>query len=377
MADKEKDGSLGDTGHSSAISPPSISSEGIGEEMPPEVEPIRGWRSRRASRSSRPSDDSDPLSPLELALSNGSLGYQEVTAVRTMTSIGSSASRPPDYEVLLDEGDPENPRNWPLWYRAWVIFAISYTTWVVVFYSTSYTVSIPGLMEAFDVSNTSVATLGLTTYLLGLAAGSLLVAPTSELYGRRPVYIVCLVCFTLLVIPCCLATSIEEMIVVRFFGYVLGRHLPTELGSCINSTIPRALFGAVMVANSAGSVVDVSTEEYRALTMSLWSIAPMNGPVTGPVIGGFVYQYLGWQWDNWLVLILASVGTICMTLTKETYAPVILQRKASRIRKETNDERWWSRYDMKISKAALLRINLLRPFQFAFTEPILWFFNIW
>lgn len=132
-----------------------------------------------------------------------------------------------------------------------------------------------------------------------------------------------------------------------------------------------------MVSNSAGSVVDVSTEEYRALTMSLWSIAPLNGPVTGPVIGGFVFQYLGWQWDNWLVLILAAVGTLCMVLTKETYAPKILQQRATCMRKETDDMRWWCRYDEKISKIALLRANLLRPFELTFKEPILWFFNVW
>ena len=132
-----------------------------------------------------------------------------------------------------------------------------------------------------------------------------------------------------------------------------------------------------MIANSAGSIVDVSTEEYRALTLSLWSIAPLNGPVTGPVIGGFVFQYLGWRWDNWLALILAGVGTLSMVLISETYAPKILQKKAARIRKETDDERWWCRYDEKISTVALLKINLIRTFGLTFKEPILWFFNIW
>ncbi|KAH9904251.1 polyamine transporter 3 [Xylariomycetidae sp. FL2044] len=326
----------------------------------PSQEKTHSWNHRRSrsSRASQASDDTDPLEPLEMALSPGdeSGAFQEVSRTRTTTSIGSSASRPPDFEVVFEDEDPENPKHWPLWYRAWLILCISYTTWVVVFYSTSYTASIPGLMEEFDVTSQPVATLGVTTYLLGLAAGSLLVAPSSELFGRRPVYIVCMVCFTLLVIPCCVATSLQEIIVVRFFG---------------------AVFGAVMVANSAGTVVDISTEEHRALVMSLWSIAPMNGPVTGPVIGGFVYQYLGWQWDNWLVLILAGVGTASLVSARESYAPMILQKKAARIRKETNDERWWCRYDQKVSKATLLHNNLLRPFVLAFTEPILWFFNLW
>jgi hypothetical protein len=56
---------------------------------------------------------------------------------------------------------------------------VSYATWVVVLYSTSYTATIPGVMDEFAVSSRPVATLGLTTYLLGLAAGSVVVAPMS------------------------------------------------------------------------------------------------------------------------------------------------------------------------------------------------------
>lgn len=68
-------------------------------------------------------------------------------------------------------------------------------------YSTSYTASIPGVMAEFDVTSRPLATLGLTSYLLGLAAGSVVVAPMSEIYGRRVVYLVCLVVFAVLIVP--------------------------------------------------------------------------------------------------------------------------------------------------------------------------------
>lgn len=87
-------------------------------------------------------------------------------------------------------------------------------------YSTSYTATIPGLMEEFGVSSRPVATLGLTTYLLGLAAGSVVVAPMSELYGRRVVYLVCLGVFVVLIVPCALARSLAGMVAVRFVGCV-------------------------------------------------------------------------------------------------------------------------------------------------------------
>lgn len=315
-------------------------------------------------RSSLYTNNTDPLSPLENALSrpDHDADYQEhVSRVRTgaTNATGTSTwSRPPDFEVTFDADSPDakNPREWPLWYQGWVIFAVSYSTWVVVLYSTSYTATLPGLMAEFGERNPTVVTLGVTTYLLGLACGSLVVAPMSELFGRRPVYLVCLTASALLVLPCALATSLPEIIVVRFFG---------------------AVFGAVMICNGAGTIADISTEENRARFMSWWSIAPLNGPVTGPLIGGYVAQYLGWRWDNWLVLILTGAAVLVMATVRETYVPAILKQKAALRRREEDDERYWCQYDSNRSTVALMKVNLSRPFVLSFTEPILWFFNIW
>ncbi|EEU45799.1 uncharacterized protein NECHADRAFT_38318 [Fusarium vanettenii 77-13-4] len=330
----------------------------------PVLEPIKTTetrRSRRHSTASRRSHDSDVFEALEHALTPDQeteaerAAREPITYTRTGTSIASAASRPPDFEVFFEEGDPENPRNWSKWYRAWIIVAVSYSTWVVVLYSTCYTASIPGLVEEYG-STTTTTTLGLTTYLLGLAVGSLIVAPLSELYGRQMVYLVCLSIWALLILPCALATSLTEIIVVRFFG---------------------ALFGAAMISNSPGSIVDISDPEYLAAAMSMWSIAPLNGPSTGPIIGGFVYQYLGWRWDNWIVLILGGAGVLMMATVKETYHPAILKRKAARLRKENDDPRYWCQYDQRVSTWHLIKINMSRPFKLVATEPILWFMDVW
>jgi len=66
-----------------------------------------------------------------------------------------------------------------------------------------------------------------------------------------------------------------------------------------------------------------------------------------------------------------------MTTVKETYAPTILRQRAAAKRKETEDERWWCRYEERISSLELLKLNLSRPFVLAATESILWCFNIW
>ena len=105
--------------------------------------------------------------------------------------------------------------------------------------------------------------------VFGLAIGSMVLAPISEVYGRRPLYIVGMAITTLLIIPCGIGNSLQELIIVRFFG---------------------AFFGAVMIAISPGTISDIASAEYRALAFSIWAIGPLNGPTFGPVIGGFATQ---------------------------------------------------------------------------------------
>lgn len=99
--------------------------------------------------------------------------------------------------------------------------------------------------------------------------------------------------------------------------------------------------------------------------------------VIGPVIGGFVYQYLGWRWTNWITVIAGAVAWVCVACIEETYAPTILRKKAAKKRKETGDERWWSRYDDKIPFWDLLKVNLSRPFVLSVTEPICIFWDVY
>lgn len=197
--------------------------------------------------------------------------FEEPSLSRKASAAGTNGIHEPDFEVDWDgEQDPTNPLNWPFWYKGLTIAFMSWCTWVVVVYSTSYTTGIPQMMTELNAPE-PVVTLGLTTYLIGLAIGSVILAPLSEIFGRRPVYIVSMLLFVLLIIPCGLATSMAEILVVRFVG---------------------ALAGSVMIANCVGTLSDIVTDEYRALAFSIWSIGPLNGPTFGPIIGGFSTQYV-------------------------------------------------------------------------------------
>ncbi|GIK00441.1 hypothetical protein Aspvir_004466 [Aspergillus viridinutans] len=252
----------------------------------------------------------------------GAEGYPSSNIEPPVTQV-ASVQNPPEYEVYWECADAENPRTWPLWYKGLTVMAMSLGAIVISLFSTLYTSGIPGLQEDFHISKIT-ALLGVTTYLLGIAVRSLFVAPLSEIVGRQPVYIISMSVFLVLILPSALAQNIAAIIVSRFFG---------------------GFFGSAMMSNSPASVNDVISDEHRALAFGIWSIGPANGPVYGPIIGGFVFQYLGWRWTNRIVLIIGGVVLVLLASIKETYAPVILKKRAAKRREETNNPKWWTRYD--------------------------------
>ncbi|KAL3492104.1 MFS general substrate transporter [Aspergillus germanicus] len=266
-----------------------------------------------------------------------------------------SLRNPLQYQVRLVSDDPENPRYWPFWYKSLTVITISLGATVVSLFSTVYTSGIPGLEDEFGTSKI-VALLGVPTYLLGMAIGTIVSAPLSEVVGRRPVYLVSMALFLVLVLPSALAHNIEAILIGRFFG---------------------GLFGSAIMGNSPASVNDVVTDEHRAMALGIWSIGPTNGPVYGPIIGGFVFEYLGWRWTNWIVLIIGGVVFVLMCCIKETYAPVILRKRATRLREETGNPQWWTQYDGDLQLSSLLKTSLSRPFVMLFTEPICMFWSIY
>lgn len=123
-----------------------------------------------------------------------------------------------EFQVIFEAKDPEDPKNWPMWYRAWIMVTVAFSAWVIVLYSTSYTSAVPGLRAEFHVS-TLTGFMGMTTYMLGLALGSLLAPPISELYGRRIVYLSSMCCWAIFIVPAASAQSMTAILVVRLIRY--------------------------------------------------------------------------------------------------------------------------------------------------------------
>lgn len=125
-------------------------------------------------------------------------------------------SRDPMFEVKFSPNDPDNPRSWPRWYRILILMTVGFGSMNVVVHGSGFTRSIPGIMEEFEVKDRIRVTMGVSVYLLGIGSGSLILAPLSEIYGRRPVYSINMFIYCLLFLPGALGKTFQTIIAGRF-----------------------------------------------------------------------------------------------------------------------------------------------------------------
>lgn len=134
------------------------------------------------------------------------------------------------------------------------------------------------------------------------------------------------------------------------------------------------MFGSAPLAIIGGALADFWGPVERGFALGLFSGATFIGPVAGPIVGGFITKsYLGWRWTAWITLIMAAFfGTLAIFICPESYTPVLLQRKAAKIRFETRN---WAIHapadERKVDMHEIIHKYLYRPFIMMALEPIL------
>jgi MFS family permease len=128
----------------------------------------------------------------------------------------------------------ENPINWPASKKWSATIVIVLMTATITFSSSIHASAIGGVSKEFGCSRT-VATLGVTTFLLGFATGPLLFAPLSEVWGRSLVFRITLGLFFCFNLGCALAPNVAGLLVLRFlcgfFGSPTGKLFTIILGN--------------------------------------------------------------------------------------------------------------------------------------------------
>lgn len=256
---------------------------------------------------------------------------------------------------------PRDPRN-PLLFstlKKWCItLVVAIATLAVALISSAYTGGANQIVAEFHVS-VIVMTLGVSLFVLGFAIGPLIWAPMSELWGRQVLFFGTYMALTAFNAGAAGSQNIQTLLIMRFLA-----------GS----------FGSSPLTNAGGIIADMFSASERGLAMGLFSIAPFLGPVLGPIIGGFLGMNAGWRWVQGFLAIFSGVLWIGGTLlVPETYAPVLLRKRAQSLSKLTGKV-YRSRLDVEqgqVTAGEAFATALSRPWILLFREPIVFLLSLY
>ncbi|KAJ5169286.1 uncharacterized protein N7500_002069 [Penicillium coprophilum] len=307
-----------------------------------------------------PGTHDESSAPLQRQSSNASKSVKSLErswSLNDGVSIGghevNEAAVPNDdaaYIVGWEENDPMNPRNMSKARRWLITIIVSMGSLCVTCTSSMYTTTYAQMMSEFGCSQ-EVATLGLSFFIWGLGIGPLFLSPLSEFYGRRNIYIVSFSLFLVWLIPSAVAKNTETMLISRFFN---------------------GLSGSAFLSVAGGTVGDMFDRHELAFPMMLYTASPFVGPEVGPLVGGFINTFTTWRWTFYVLLIWTGVLLVSMILlVPETYHPVLLRRKAQKLRQETGDDRWKAPIEkMQRSVARTVVRSMYRPVLLLTLEPM-------
>jgi multidrug resistance protein len=270
---------------------------------------------------------------------------------------GSGTSEDP-YIVEFIAHDPRNPMEWSQLKKWFITMTVAIATLAVSFVASAYSGGVKQVIDEFGCSQ-EVATLGISLFVLGFALGPLIWAPCSELYGRQILFFVTYAMLTIFNAGAAGSNSITTLLVLRFLA---------------------GTFGSSPLTNAGGVIADMFPANQRGLALSIFAAAPFLGPVIGPIVGGFSSQSLGFRWLEGIMACFTGFLWILGTFTiPETYAPVLLKRRAEALSKRTG-KTYVSLIEHrqgKPSPAAAFKKALTRPWALLFLEPIVLLISIY
>ncbi|KAK0313742.1 hypothetical protein LTR01_001999 [Friedmanniomyces endolithicus] len=319
--------------HQSAHGSPADSGLAKGEDHVPKREEVEDERDDEDGGMARPRDAEAQRPDLYLRARSSARSARSAHSHRSYTDgyvhfgpnedkkgTGEGGDVEETHLVQFDgDTDPDSPRNRTTARKWFIVVILAGSAMCVTCASALYTSTYLQLERDFHISR-EVATLGLTTFVCGLGLGPMFLSPLSEFYGRRIIYLVAFGMYLIWLIPCAVAQNAATMLVVRFFD---------------------GLAGSAFLSVAGGTVGDMFPREKLSGPMMIYTASPFVGPQLGPVIGGFINQFADWRWSFWVLIIWAAVQwTLIFFFVPETYAPVLLRRKAIKLRKETGDDRW-------------------------------------
>lgn len=167
------------------------------------------------------------------------------------------------------------------------------------FVNDMYLPTIPAMMKEFHTTP-SMTQMGLSMAMIGMGIGSVIWGSASDRYGRKPVLLISLIIFVIAT-----ALSLLSRDIIFFISCRLFQGLGAGGAMVLSTSIPADIYMG------------------RQLAKLMAIVGAINGiaPALGPVVGGFMTDWVGWRGIFVLLLVIGVGMTFWTTRYTETLPP--------------------------------------------------------
>ncbi len=176
-------------------------------------------------------------------------------------------------------------------HRALITGCVMLATLMQALDSTIANVALPYMQGSMSASADEI-TWVLTSYVIAAAIMTAPVGWMAVRFGRKKLYIACLLGFTVTSMMCGAAQSLTQIVLFRLMQ-----------GMC----------GAALVPLAQATMLDIYPYHRRAQAMAIFSSGATMGPLLGPTVGGYLTDWYNWRYVFYVNLpfgIIAIVGLL-------------------------------------------------------------------
>ena len=178
--------------------------------------------------------------------------------------------------------------------RSWLTALVATLgTWAYSFTWNTVGVALPNMKGTFSANNDQIAWI-MIAFIVGSAMMTASIGWLSGRFGRKELFLFSIIGFTLSLIGCGSATTLEMEVFWRFI---------------------QGLTGAPLIALGQIIAVNAFPPEKYSMATSLWALGFVTGNVVAPTIGGVLIEYYGWPsifYINIPLCILIAISAVLL-----------------------------------------------------------------
>ena len=175
----------------------------------------------------------------------------------------------------------EERRKW------WTLAAVSFGLFMIMLDNTVVNVALPSIQEDLGATLSELQWI-VTGYALTFAALMLIGGKLADAYGRRLIFVIGIVIFTLASLWCGLSATSEMLIVARIVQGAGAALMNPATLSIISATFP---------------------PKQRGAAIGIWAGVSALALAIGPLVGGLLTEHLSW---HWIFFVNVPVGVVAI-----------------------------------------------------------------